>query len=84
MHDYLFECVYGITHHLLHALALCRQRTLQLKDGEEYEVNGATFTVCVNGAEQWGCTAYTVLGVVLCFGGLRVILVRNDIGYVTF
>lgn len=51
-------------------------------------MNGVTFTVelhvrpvFVNGAEQQRCTAYTALGVVLCFGGLRVSLVRNDIGH---
>ncbi len=78
-----------ITHHLLHTHFLYADvGILQLKDGGESEVNRATFTVelhvrtvCVNGAEQRRCTAYTVLRVLLCFGGLRVTLVRNDIGH---
>lgn len=61
------------------------QQDFQLKYGEESEVNKVTFTVelhvrrvCVNGAEQQRCAAH-VVGVVLCFGGLCVLLVRNDI-----
>ena len=71
------------TRHLLHTLSYCGQGIQQLKD--ESEVNRVTFTVelhvrtvCVNGAEQ---QRYTVLGVLLCFGGLCVSLVRNDIGH---
>lgn len=79
---------YGCVHIIFLTRSLyVAQGIVQLKDGEESEVNGVTCTVelhvrtvCVNGAEQQRCTAHSAPGVVLCFGGLRVHLVRNDNG----
>lgn len=91
MNEFTAACTGMLADHtptLSTTFLLYRRGIQQLKDGEESEVTRGTFTVelrartvCVNGAEQQRCAACTVLGAALCFGGLRVSLVRNDIGH---
>lgn len=89
MRVFIAACIRTRARHILsHTSFIYSRGIVQLKDGEESELNGVTFIVelhvrpvFVNGAEQQRCTACTALGVVLFFGGLHVSLVRNDIGH---